>query len=119
MGETKENKQTNKSNNTLAQLLSGDVLNKKIITDNLGYIFFLLALSAAFVYKNHHIKEMNKSIANKQRELDQNTAEYVDAKTRFEFKTRRYRIAQNLKERNLIESQNAIKVIRVKKSADE
>jgi hypothetical protein len=111
-GKAEKNKQQ-KSNNTIAELLSGDVLNSKFILDNLSYILFLLLLAAAFVYKNHYIKDLNKRIAINQRELDQNTAEFVDAKTRFEIKTRRYKIAQALKDKGLVESQNALKVIRV------
>ena len=58
------------------------------------------------------VDETNKT----QRELDQKAAEYIEAKSRLEFVTRRYKLVEKLKSRDLQESQNTKKVIRLKKT---
>ena len=75
------------------------------------FIFFLLFLVVA---KGYYGKQVLKDIQENRRELDQNTSDYIDAKTRLEETTRRYKMAEKLLKRELVESQNAIKVIKSK-----
>jgi hypothetical protein len=69
-----------------------------------------------FVAKGYYVKQLSDDIRTNQTELDQNTADYIELKTKFEEETRRYKLVERLKERELKESQNATKVIRVSKS---
>jgi transcription elongation GreA/GreB family factor len=64
--------------------------------------------------KQKYGKQVLKDIQENRRELDQNTSDYIDAKTRLEETTRRYKMAEKLLKRELVESQNAIKVIKSK-----
>jgi ABC-type transport system involved in cytochrome bd biosynthesis fused ATPase/permease subunit len=77
---------------------------------------FLLILVIA---KGYYGKQVSKDLDNAQRELDQNTAEFIEAKARLELRTRRYKLAEKLAEREIKETKNATKVIRLKKPSHE
>ena len=113
------NKKTDKKSkepNALTQILNGEFLTKAFVLNNLTYIFFILLLLIIFVAKGYYVKQLSDDIRTNQTELDQNTADYIELKTKFEEETRRYKLVEKLKERELKESQNATKVIRVSKS---
>ena len=77
---------------------------------------FLLILLVA---KGYYGKQVNKDLDNAQRELDQNAAEYIEAKARLELRTRRYKLAEKLETREIKETKNATKVIRLKRKDNE
>ena len=77
---------------------------------------FLLILVIA---KGYYGKQVSKDLDNAQRVLDQNTAEFIEAKARLELRTRRYKLAEKLAEREIKETKNATKVIRLKKPSHE
>jgi hypothetical protein len=77
---------------------------------------FLLIIVIA---KGYYGKQVSKDLDNAQRELDQNTAEFIEAKARLELRTRRYKLAEKLAEREIKETKNATKVIRLKKPSHE
>jgi hypothetical protein len=62
---------------------------------------------------------VNKDIDTAQKELDQNAAEFIEAKARLELRTRRYKLAEKLEKREVKETKNATKVIRLKKKTNE
>ena len=64
------------------------------------------------VAKGYYGKSVNKEMQETRRELDQNTAEYIEIKTMLEERTRRYKMVEKLKKKELFESENAIKVIK-------
>ncbi len=104
---------TNKSS-AFAQILNGDFLTREFVLNNLNYIFFIMWLLLILISKGYYGKQINKDIDNAQRNLDQHAAEYIEAKARLELVTRRYRMAKRLESRELKETKNATKVIRIK-----
>ncbi len=115
-GQNKKTDKKSKEPNALTQILNGEFLTKAFVLNNLTYIFFILLLLIIFVAKGYYVKQLSDDIRTNQTELDQNTADYIELKTKFEEETRRYKLVEKLKERELKESQNATKVIRVSKS---
>jgi len=115
-GQNKKTDKKSKEPNALTQILNGEFLTKAFVLNNLTYIFFILLLLIIFVAKGYYVKQLSDDIRTNQTELDQNTADYIELKTKFEEETRRYKLVEKLKERELKESQNATKVIRVHKS---
>lgn len=115
-GQKQKTEKKNKDSNSLTQILNGEFLTKSFVLNNLTYIFFILLLLIVFVTKGYYVKQLSDDIRTNQTELDQNTADYIEVKTKFEEETRRYKLVERLKERELKESQNATKVIRVSKS---
>jgi ABC-type transport system involved in cytochrome bd biosynthesis fused ATPase/permease subunit len=109
---------TNKSS-AFAQILNGDFLTREFVLNNLNYIFFIMLLLLILISKGYYGKQINKDIDNAQRNLDQHAAEYIEAKARLELVTRRYRMAKRLESRELKETKNATKVIRIKQVRNE
>ena len=64
------------------------------------------------VAQGYYGKSVLKEIQETRTEVDQNTAEYIEIKTLLEERTRRYKMVERLKEKKLVESENAIKVIK-------
>ena len=108
-----------KKANALTQILNGEFLTKSFVLNNLPFIFFALFLLILFVSKGYYVKQINDDIKNTELEVNQNAAEFLEVKSSFEFKTRRQNIIEKLKERDLKESLNATKVIRIKPSQDD
>ena len=104
-----------KKASALTQILNGEFLTKSFVLNNLPYIFFILFLLMVFVAKGYYVKQLNDDIKMNQTELNQNAADFIDQKTKLEDETKRYKLLEKLKERELKESLNATKVIRVKK----
>ncbi len=102
-----------------AQILNGDFLTREFVLNNLNYIFFIMLLLLVLISKGYYGKQVNKDIDNAQRNLDQHAAEYIEAKARLELVTRRYRMAERLESRELKETKNATKVIRIKQPKNE
>jgi cell division protein FtsL len=105
--------------NALTQILNGEFLTKSFVLNNLPFIFFTLLLLILFVSKGYYVKQINDDIKNTELEVNQNAAEFLEVKSSFEFKTRRQDLIEKLKERDLKESLNATKVIRIKPSHDD
>ena len=105
--------------NALTQILNGEFLTKSFVLNNLPFIFFTLLLLILFVSKGYYVKQINDDIKNTELEVNQNAAEFLEVKSSFEFKTRRQDLIEKLKERDLKESLNATKVIRIKPSQDD
>jgi ABC-type transport system involved in cytochrome bd biosynthesis fused ATPase/permease subunit len=113
---TSSKKSTGKKSNAFMQILNGEFLTKEFFLSNLGYIFFIMGLLLVIVSKGYYGKQLIDETNKTQRELDQKAAEYIEAKSRLEFVTRRYKLVEKLKSRDLQESQNTKKVIRLKKT---
>jgi cell division protein FtsL len=92
--------------------LNGEFLSKDFVLNNLTYILFIFFLLFVLVAKGYYGKSVLKEIQENRREVDQNTAEYIEIKTMLEERTRRYKMVDRLKKRQLLESENAIKVIK-------
>jgi predicted membrane protein len=105
--------------NALTQILNGEFLTKSFVLNNLPFIFFTLLLLILFVSKGYYVKQINDDIKKTELEVNQNAAEFLEVKSSFEFKTRRQVLIEKLKERDLKESLNATKVIRIKPSHDD
>lgn len=108
-----------KKANALTQILNGEFLTKSFVLNNLPFIFFALLLLILFVSKGYYVKQINDDIKNTELEVNQNAAEFLEVKSSFEFKTRRQDLIEKLKGRDLKESLNATKVIRIKPSQDD
>ena len=115
---SKSEKSTSKAS-AFTQILNGDFLTKEFVLNNLNYIFFIMFLLILLVAKGYYGKQVNKDLDNAQRELDQNAAEYIEAKARLELRTRRYKLAEKLETREIKETKNATKVIRLKRKNNE
>jgi ABC-type transport system involved in cytochrome bd biosynthesis fused ATPase/permease subunit len=122
MAKTEKNSKTppkGSKSNALTQILNGEFLTKSFVLDNLSYIFFIMLLLLLLISKGYYGKQLNKDIEAAQRNLDQHSAEFIEAKARLELVTRRYKMAERLKNRELKETQNATKVIRIKEKVHE
>jgi cell division protein FtsL len=95
-----------------SQILNGEFLTKDFVINNLSYILFLFFLLFVLVAKGYYGKSVLKEIQETRTEVDQNTAEYIEIKTLLEERTRRYKMVERLKKKELVESENAIKVIK-------
>jgi hypothetical protein len=100
--------------NAFSQILNGEFLTKEFVLNNLNFIFFIIFLLLLIVGKGYYGKQLSKDVDTTQKELDELTADYVEAKARFEEETRRYKLVERLEPRGLKESQNETKVIRIK-----
>ena len=112
---TDKSVKSGKDANALTQILNGEFLTKSFVLNNLLYIFFILLLLIVFVAKGYYVKQLNDEIKINETELNQNAAEFIEAKTKLEEETKRYKLVEKLQERELKESLNATKVIRIKK----
>jgi cell division protein FtsL len=101
-----------KKGSAFSQILNGEFLSKDFVLNNLTYILFIFFLLFVLVAKGYYGKSVLKEIKETRREVDQNTAEYIEIKTMLEERTRRYKMVDRLKKRQLLESENAIKVIK-------
>lgn len=101
-----------KKQSALMIILNGDFLTKDFVLNNLAYILFLFLLLFILVAKGYYGKSLVKKVQETRTELDQNTADYIETKTLFEERTRRYKMVERLKQKNLVESENAIQVIK-------
>ena len=104
-----------KEPSALTQILNGEFLTKSFVLNNLPYIFFIILLLIAFVAKGYYVKQLKSEIKINETELNQNAADYIEFKTQLESETKRYKLVEKLKDRELKESLNATKVIRVNK----
>jgi hypothetical protein len=118
---TTSNKTTRKGGKTKAftQILNGEFLTKSFVLDNLSYIFFIMFLLILLISKGYYGKQLTKDTDTTQRNLDQHSAEFIEAKARLELVTRRFKMAERLSGRQLKETKNATKVIRIKESINE
>ena len=116
---TEKSVKSGKDANALTQILNGEFLTKSFVLNNLPYIFFILLLLIVFVAKGYYVKQLSDEIKINETELNQNAAEYIEAKTKLEEETKRYKLVEKLQERELKESLNATKVIRIKKWLNE
>ncbi|NBW29782.1 MAG: hypothetical protein EBR35_00755 [Flavobacteriales bacterium] len=114
-----ETKKRSGKTSAFSQILNGDFLTKEFVLNNLNYIFFLIALLLLIIAKGYYGKQISVDIDNAQREYDQNAAEYIEVKSKLETVTRRYKLVERLEKRELKETKNATKVIRLKKKKDE
>lgn len=108
-------KPTNSKPNAFTQILNGDFLTREFVLNNLSFIFFIILLLLLIVAKGYYGKQLSKDVDSAQKELDQMSAEYVEAKAKLEEVTRRYRLVEELGPRGLKETVNPTKVIRLKK----
>lgn len=108
-----------KKTNSFTQILNGEFLTKEFVLNNLNYIFFIFFLLLVITTKVYYGKQLATKISDTQRDLDQQSAEYIEAKSKLEFETRRYKLVKRLEKRELKETQNATKVIRIKKVTNE
>jgi ABC-type transport system involved in cytochrome bd biosynthesis fused ATPase/permease subunit len=114
-----ETKKRSGKTSAFSQILNGDFLTKEFVLNNLNYIFFLIALLLLIIAKGYYGKQISTDIDNTQKEYDQNAAEYIEVKSKLEAVTRRYKLVERLEKRELKETKNATKVIRLKKKKDE
>ncbi len=112
---TDKSVKSGKDVNALTQILNGEFLTKSFVLNNLPYIFFIILLLIVFVAKGYYVKQLNDEIKINEIELNQNAAEFIESKTKLEEETKRYKLVEKLQERELKESMNATKVIRIKK----
>lgn len=109
-----------KGPSAFTQILNGDFLTKEFVLNNLSFIFFIMLLLLLIVGKGYYGKELAQDINKTQKELDEMTADYVEAKARLEEETRRYRLVEKLEPKGLKETTIQTKVIRLKeKKKDE
>lgn len=97
------------------QILNGDILSREFIVANLNFIFFVILLLLLVIAKGYYGKQLVTDIAKEQRELDELTSDFVEAKARLEENTRRIKLVKELESTGLKETENPTKVIKVKK----
>ncbi len=112
-------KKKSKGPSTFVQILNGDFLTKEFMLKNLNFIFFIMFLLLLVVGKGYYGKKLSADVQKTQRELDEATSDYFEAKAELEEKTRRTELVQKLEQTGLKETVNPTKVIRVKKEEQE
>lgn len=100
--------------NAFAQILNGDFLTKEFVINNLNFIFFIMLLCLLVVAKGYYGKQLSKDIDAAQKRLDEMTADYVELKANLESGTQRFVLVQRLGSKGLVESEDSIKVIKLK-----
>lgn len=110
-----KSKPKNSKPNAFTQILNGDFLTREFILNNLNYIFFVILLLLLIVGKGYYGKQLSKDVDATQKELDEMTADYIEAKAKMEEETRRFKLVQKLGPLGLKETINQTKVIRLKK----
>lgn len=100
--------------NILVQILNGEILTRDFVLNNLTFIFFIMLLLLLMVSKGYYGKQLQKDINTLQTEVDAQTAEYIENKAKLEELTTRFRLKRVLEKKGLKESDNPVKVIRVK-----
>lgn len=111
----KKKEKTNKSQSTFIQILNGDILNKDFFSKNFTFLFFIFSLLIVLVWKSHYAKQLTNDVKRTQKELDEATSDYFEAKAHLEEKTRRTELIEKLKGTGLKETVNPTKVIRIQK----
>lgn len=101
--------------NAFVQILNGDFLTKEFVLNNLNFIFFIIFLLLLLVGKGYYGKQLSKDADKAQTELNELTANYIEAKAKLEEETRRYKLKKKLEKKGLHETVNPTKVIRIKK----
>jgi hypothetical protein len=96
------------------QILNGEFLTREFFLNNFGFIFYLIFLLLLVVAKGYYGKQLTQDVDKTQKELDELTADYIQAKTQLEEDTRRYKLVTKLGKLGLKESENETKVIRLK-----
>lgn len=110
----KETKTGNRNTSkTLTQIVNGDFLKRDFIVNNLVYIFFVLFLLVLLVAKGYYVSQLAKNIENTEKEVNQMTSDYVEAKAKLEEQTRRVKLVEKLTPQGLKETLKPTKVIRV------
>jgi hypothetical protein len=108
-----------KTSRAFTQILNGEFLTKEFVLNNLNFIFFIIFLLLLSVGKGYYGKQLSKDVERTQKELDEVTAEYVEAKAKLEEDTRRQVLVEKLENRGLKETVNPTKVIRIKEKKEE
>jgi hypothetical protein len=108
-------KKKKKKQSLFVQILNGDILSKEFIIANLNFIFFVIFLLLLVIAKGYYGKQLVTDIAKEQKELDELTSDFVEAKARLEENTRRIKLVKELESTGLKETENPTKVIKVKK----
>lgn len=109
-----DGKKKEKKRNALAMILNGDFLTFEFIVGNLGFILFVFFLLILALAKNYYSEGLEDQIINKQRTIDELSQEYIDTKSKLEFRTQRVSLSAQLDSLGLKETKNATKVIRLK-----
>lgn len=109
-----EEKNSGKSGNKVAQILSGDFLAREFFTRNIGYIFFVMMLLLFLVAKGYYVKQLSDNIVKSENELNDINADYLELKARFLEETRRDKLVEKLEGTGLKEPTAPAKVIRIK-----
>ena len=112
---TSKKKKTSKGPSTLVQILNGNFMNEDFIIKNFNYFFFIMFLLLLLVGKSHYAKQLKKDVKQTQKELDEATSDYFEAKATLEEETRRAELIEKLDNTGLKETINPTKVIRIKK----
>jgi len=108
-----------KSSNAFLQILNGEFLTKEFVLNNLNFIFFIIFLLLLSVGKGYYGKELSRDLEKTQNELNEVTAEYIEAKAKLEENTRRQILVEKLEKRGLKETVNPTKVIRIKEKKND
>lgn len=108
-----------KSPNAFLQILNGEFLTKEFVLNNLNFIFFTIFLLLLSVGKGYYGKELSRDLEKTQNELNEVTAEYIEAKAKLEEDTRRQILVEKLENRGLKETVNPTKVIRIKEQKND
>ncbi|MES2800350.1 MAG: FtsL-like putative cell division protein [Bacteroidota bacterium] len=111
----KAKKPASTGSTSLTKILNGDFLTKEFFLNNLTFIFFLFLLLLLVLGKGYYGKELYQNITKTQKELDEATSDYVEAKAQLEEETRRGKLREKLEGKGLKETVNETKVIRIKK----
>lgn len=101
--------------NAFVQILNGEFLTKEFVLNNLNFIFFIIFLLLLLVGKGYYGKQLSKDADKAQTELNELSANYIEAKAKLEEETRRYKLIKKLEKKELNETVNPTKVIRIKK----
>lgn len=111
----KQKAKSSPNSKAFVQILNGEFLSKDFMLNNLNFIFFIMAMLLIVIAKGYYGDQLTKDVAKSEKELNQATSEYFEARTKLEETTRRQVLVERLNGTGLKETVNPTKVIRTEK----
>ena len=102
----KTKRSKSKGPSAFVQILNGDFLTKEFMLGNLNFIFFIMLLLLLIVGKGYYGKQLTKDVKATQKELDEATSDYFEAKAQLEENTKRTELVIELEATGLKETVN-------------
>jgi hypothetical protein len=103
----------------VSSLLSGSFLTRKLVQDNLPFIFFLVLIMISYISYGYFAEKNAKDLVEAEAELREVKAANLSVNARLEKLKQQSQVAESISELGLKESTEPPKVIRIPKTSDQ